>query len=309
MSRRRAALHAAAQLLCSAAVLGWLARDAAERGLRLDLAALAPAPLLLALVVKALSLIVHQHRLHRALPAPRPAWGLVTAAGLIGGLLNMVLPARAGDAGLVAALATRLGVGWAPSTAAVARVTLMEIWVFGLACLGALRAAWRLPALDPARVDGVAAVLAAGVVGLGLGALGLRAWARRRRPDKGAGPALGGGPIGVDLGLTVLEIGAMIAAFTLAIQAAGAQAADPLSTTTLILAVSATAAALLPPAWGAGPAAACALVLGAQNVPQDVILRAAAAWWIVSQAPMAALGLLSLGLAPQLLRSPPAAAP
>ncbi len=309
MSRRRAALHAAVQLICSAAVLGWLARDAAARGLVLDLGALAPAPLLLALIVKALSLIVHQHRLHRALAAPRPPWGLVTAAGLIGGLLNMVLPARAGDAGLVAALATRLGVGWAPATAAVARVTLMEVWVFGLACLGALRAAWRLPALDPARVDGVAAVLAAGVVGLGLGAIAWRRWARRGAAAPGAGPARGSGPVLVDLALTVLEIGAMIGAFTLAVQAAGAQPADPLSTTTLILAVSATAAALLPPAWGAGPAAACALVLGAQDVPQDVILRAAAAWWIVSQGPMAALGLLSLGLAPRLLRPPPPAGP
>ena len=309
MSKQRAALHAALQLLCSAAVLGWLAHDAAERGLRLDLGALSPAPLLLALVVKALSLLVHQHRLHRALPAPRPPWGLVTAAGLIGGLLNMVLPARAGDAGLIAALATRLGVGWAAATAAVARVTLMEIWVFGLACLGALRAAWRLPALDPARVDGVAAVLAAGVVGLGLGALGLRWRARRQAQAPVNSPGLGGGPIGVDLGLTALEIGAMIAAFTLALRAAGAQPPDPLSTTTLILAVSATAAALLPPAWGAGPAAACALVLGAQDVPHDVILRCAAAWWIVSQGPMAGLGLLSLGLAPQLLRPPPAAAP
>lgn len=309
MSRRRAALHATVQLLCSAAVLGWLARDAAARGLVLDLGALAPAPLLLALLVKALSLIVHQHRLHRALAAPRPPWRLVTAAGLIGGLLNMVLPARAGDAGLIAALATRLGVGWAAATAAVARVTLMEVWVFGLACLGALRAAWRLPALDPARVDGVAAVLGAGVLALGLGAVGWAWWARRRRPPAGSASVGGGGPMALDLGLTVLEIGAMIGAFTLAITAAGAQPADPLSTTTLILAVSATAAALLPPAWGAGPAAACALVLGAQDVPQDVILRAAAAWWIVSQGPMAALGLLSLGLAPQLLRPPPAGAP
>ena len=296
---RPGVLRGGLQLVASALVLGWLVHDAHHRGVQLDLGALQPGPLVAALAIKALSLCVHELRLWTALPAPRPPATQVFGVGFVAGLANMVLPARAGDAGLIAALASRLRTGWPAATAAVAQITITEVWIFGICCAMALGAAPALPALDAdARAQlrlvtlGGAACLAA-----------LLVVAAHLRPQAGRWsrwlPAGGPRAVGIDAVMAAVEVGSMIAAFSLGITAAGAQLTAPMATTTLILAASAGAAALLPPAWGAGPAAACALVLGGLGAPGAVVARAALAWWLVSQLPMATLGLWGLLTAPR----------
>lgn len=297
----------ALQAGASALAIGALLRSgpaidlAAISALRVDLLAIA-------LLIKVLSLTVHELRLTLALPPPRPPAGLVFAAGFTAGMLNLALPARAGDAALVGLLAKLPGQRWEGGLAAVARVGAVEVVAFALACLAALGTAVvkGLPWLRLADPRAAAGSLGLGLIGAAVGVglllrLGSRAaegersgGGLRARIGRAVGAAATPGGLALDLGLATIEITTMIAAFALGLGAAGVAVEAPLATATAVLALSATASLVLPPGYGAGPTAAAAAVLGAAGVGTEGTLRYALCWWLISQVPAVLAGSLSV---------------
>ena len=299
-------LQAAASALAIGALLrGSRAADLpAISALHVDLLAAA-------LLTKVFSLCVHELRLTLALPRPRPPAALVFAAGFTAGMINLALPARAGDAALVGLLAKLPGQRWEGALAAVARVGAVEVVAFALACLLAIATAVAedLPWLQLADPRAAAGSLGLGLIGAAVVAGLLLQLGRRWSAPRGAervagsvrariGQALGtaAAPRGLltDLALAAVEIGTMIAAFALGLSAAGLEVQAPLATATAVLALSATASLVLPPGYGAGPTAAAAAVLGACGIGAEATLRYALCWWLISQVPAVLAGTLSL---------------
>ena len=92
------------------------------------------------------------------------------------------------------------------------------------------------------------------------------------------------------VGLAAVDVLATVGAFALLLPAVGLDVPSFLAASG-VLAVSALASIVLPPTYGAGPAAAGVAVLAAFGVDAAGALAFAAGYWVVSQAPAAVLGL------------------
>jgi len=308
--RWRAWLGRAAQLGASAVVLGLLARDVDPSELARIQHRLAPGWLGLALLVKTFTLYLHEQRLWLAFNPPRPPLGRVLAIGLAAGVLNLVLPGRAGDLASIAMLKRECGVRVGAATAAVGIASFLEAAVFGVLLLAVLAlgaSRWQdvigaeahgqaMQWVTVATLGGVAVAAASAVIG------------RRLRPEpEPAGPS----PLAIiretlrqashsfatlpaltmNVGLAVVQVVGMVGAFALAFPAVGLDIPLPMLAAAGVLAISSVASIVLPPSFGASPAAASVAVLAAFGVDQADALAYAVAWWLVSQVPATVLGL------------------
>ena len=79
----------------------------------------------------------------------------------------------------------------------------------------------------------------------------------------------------------------MIAAFALASSALGLDLPAPWMMSGIVLGLSALSSLVLPPTYGAGPAAAAVFVFGLFGVPAADALAYSSLWWVISQIPAA----------------------
>ena len=300
----------AAQVAGSALVIALLLREADTEAVLGFLRQSSPGWLALALVVKALALVLHEVRLWLAFNPPRPPPRRTVAIGLAAGLLNTVLPMRAGDVIAIAMLKRECRVSVGKATAAIGVSSFLEAALFGCLLLGVLVAgAGRFDELIDAASHREAlqwvTVATLGGVALATGAVIL---GRRLRPEpepdrpsplallretlRQTSGSLGApARLGMHVGLAAVDVLATVGAFALLLPAVGLDVPLPFLAASGVLAVSALASIVLPPTYGAGPAAASVAVLAAFGVDAAGALAFAAGYWVVSQAPAAVLGL------------------
>ena len=320
LSRPRTQLVRGAQLLASVAVLWLLARD-----LDLDrMGAALQRPeawrwLAAGLALKTLNLLSHELRLWLALPAPRPPFRQVLRIGFVAWLLNLVLPARMGDVAAMGMLTRLCGIPAATTAAAVGLVAWLEAVVFGLLGVVVLLAgADRWGEL----LGGVAQAQALHLATLGtLGGVAVLALvvllARRLGPTEAVDSELLEGStaprrllrdalsragsnlesrrwLAEQLSLALLGNLLTLGAFVTAFHTAGIEVSLPWLAASGVMVLSALAAAVLPPALGAGPAAASVAVLAVFGVDTTGALLYAATWWCIATLPTVMVGLPAL---------------
>lgn len=272
-------------------------------------------PLVLALAIKSAALLVHEVRLWMLLPLPRPRLRTVAQIGLVSGVVNLILPGRAGDLVNIALLQRRCQLGLGAATAAMGIVAFLEAAVFGTLLLIALTlgaAQWQ--ALLGADAHARATQMVGLATGAGLLAMAAVAIVGRRMarapteaPDRPsllqlvreatarADAALGSlRNAAANVFVATLQVVAMVASFAIALPAVGVEVGAPFFAAAGVLGLSALASVVLPPGYGAGPAAASLAVLSTMGATEADALAYAGAWWILSQVPAVLLGLPSM---------------
>ena len=310
------------QLVASIMVIGALAREIDPEQLASLPERLSLGWMLAALGLKVVTLAFHETRTWLALPAPRPPLSRVTLLGFAAGILNLILPARAGDLAVIILLKRLCGVRTGIAASAMGIVSFLEAAVFGVMLLivlligaaqwetvvgsDALSQAMRFVSLGTGGAIVVAVLIA--LVGRWLSrpdepppeGPGLLEMIREAMTETGAAlssPRF----VLLNTGAAVLQVVGMVAAFAMALPAVGIDVPMPWLAASGVLALSSLAAVALPPGYGAGPAAASAAVLSVFGVDPAGALAYAGAWWIISQVPATAIGIpcmLALDLKP-----------
>ena len=300
-----------AQLVVSGAVLALLFRDLDRTALTALLPRIRWDWLAAALLVKSATLFLHEFRLWVSINPPRPPITRIVAIGLASGVLNLVLPGRAGDLAAVGMLVRECRVRPGAAAAAVGVVAFLEAAMFGLTlvvvlALGADR--WQ-SVVGPEKwlhaLSGVSGLTLLGIfcavvavmvtqrfrgrpddAPRGPGALTIIRDAIQHATDNLAAPLT----VALNAGLALLQVLGLLFAFALLFPALGLEVALPVLAAAGVLAISSLAAVLLPPSYGAGPAAAAVFVLSAFGLSNDEALAYSVGWWLVSQLPAVALG-------------------
>ncbi len=313
-ARGRRWLIFAAQAVASLAVIVLLVREARLDAVLHALRRVSVGWLLAALVVKILALSLHELRtwwllrLHHPVGLPR-----IMGIGFLSGLLNFLLPLRAGDLAAVLLLVRECRVPGALATAAVGLVALLEAAALGVLLLVILgsgllwwerslgelqaHAAFNLVALGT--VVGVLLLLVLGVLGRWLGARRARQGAGRGLPRAGLGQALEhagqelgrGRQLAGNLGLALVDVAMFLATYALLLPALDLHPASPLFVAGTVMAVASLSSLVLPPTMGAGTAAAAVFGLGLFGVGEADALAYAALLWLVGNLPTVLLGL------------------
>ena len=268
--------------------------------------------LLAAFMAKACGLLFHEYRLWLALPKPRPPTKTVISLGLAAGVLNLALPARAGDLAAIAFMERECKVPVPVGTAAVGVTSFLEAAIFAfflLAVFGMGAAQWADLFGEGVRINAMMWIAA----GVGSGCLVLFIMAvlggRWAEAEPYANPLLrllqrifvetsailrDARYVGLQTGAAVIQVILVVTAFTLAIPASGAGVSEPLMAASLVLGISSLAAFVLPPTMAAAPAAASALVLPMFGVDEAGALAYAATYWLVAHTPAMVMGLPAL---------------
>ena len=301
-----------AQLAVSIIVIGLLFRDLDHTALTALLPRLRWDWLALVFLVKAATLFLHEFRLWISLNPPRPELGRVIAIGLATGVLNLVLPGRAGDLAAVGMLVRECRVTPGAAAAAVGVVAFLEAAMFGLTlvvvlALGADR--WQSVVGPEKWLQALSGVTGLTLLGILCAVVGVMVTRRFRSPASAA--SAGPGPIQIirdavlhatdnlaspltvalNTGLALMQVLGMLFAFALLFPALGIDVPLPALAAAGVLAISSLAAVLLPPSYGAGPAAAAVFVLSAFGLSNDDALAYSVGWWMTAQLPAVALGL------------------
>jgi len=268
--------------------------------------------LLAAFLVKASGLLFHEYRLWLALPKPRPQTKKIISLGLAAGVLNLALPARAGDLAAIAFMERECKVPVPVGTAAVGVTSFLEAALFAfflLAIFGMGAAHWAELFGEGTRINAMMWIAAS--VGVGCAVLVIMAILGRRWADAPA-PS---NPIwrliqrifvetsailrdarylGIQTAAAAAQVVLVVAAFSLAMPASGAGVSDPLMASSLVLGISSLAAFVLPPTMAAGPAAASVLVLPMFGVDEASAMAYAGTYWLVAHTPAMLMGLPAL---------------
>jgi len=299
-----------AQLAVSALILWALFRDANLGAVWQTLKGGSLWMLVGALLVKAVGLLVHEARLWLALPVPRPPLPRVISLGLVAGVLNLALPARAGDVAAIAMLERECEVPVPVGTAAVGVTSFLEAALFAfflMAVLGMGAAQWAdIMGSDqnPAMWIGLA-LLGGCIVLATMGILGRQL---RDRPAPQSrilalvqqilietAQMVGSGRyLMIQSAVAAAQVVVVVVAFSLAMMASGAGVDDPVTSASMVLAVSSLASFVLPPTMAAGPAAASSLVLPHFGADPTGALAYATVYWVVAHLPAVCMGLPSL---------------
>jgi hypothetical protein len=327
-SGRRRWLTLAAQVAGSLLVLGLLVHDAEPARITAALSRLSVPLLLAAMGIKALGLMVRELRLWVALaPWGRPALPTVLGIGLASGLLNVVLPARAGDLTGAALLNRECGLRSTAAVAAVGITSVVEALVFGVVLLLSMALAFDhwLALLGGAAqmtvgwLSLLTVVTVGSMTGLVLLAKRLGAGEPRRGPGPMAwiqaalqdtGEGLGAlGPLVGNVGLASVQVAAVIGGNLLLFPALGLPMDSPYLAALLVVAVGSFLAVTLPPSLGAGNAATSVGVLALFGVGGAEALAYAGLLWVVHCITPLLLGVWPLwkrlGRLPDLLRGTP----
>jgi len=307
----------ALQVVVSAAILVLLIREARPHAVGEALGGVAWLWLLAALVVKVAALCLHELRTWWLLRRGHDCTlGAVMGIGFLSGLVNMLLPVRAGDLLAMMLLTREQRVPGPVAVAAVGLVALLEaaaLGVFLLVFFSAGLVQWEQVLGEQAAqraVSTVSLVTMGGVVlVIGLGALG-RLLGGRREPEPRAGGVLDrlrpsidlvlehsagnlgrAGALASNIGLAMLDVGLFLASYALLIHALGLPVASAWTAAGAVLALSAVASIVLPPSLGAGTAASAVIALGLFGVSEPAALAYAALVWLVGTLPSVVLGL------------------
>ena len=300
------------QIGLSALILWILLRDVDAHAILQTLESGSLGWLFAAFGVKACGLLFHEYRLWLALPKPRPRTQTVISLGLAAGVLNLALPARAGDLAAIAFMDRECKVPVPVGTAAVGVTSFLEAAIFAfflLAVFGMGAAHWADLFGEGVRLNAMAWIAAG--VGAGCFILFVMAVLGRKWADiqSHSNPLIrliqrifvetstilrDARYVGIQTGAAVIQVALVVTAFTLAMPASGAAAGEPLMAASLVLGISSLAAFVLPPTMAAGPAAASALVLPMLGVDEAGALAYAATYWLVAHTPAMVMGLPAL---------------
>jgi uncharacterized membrane protein YbhN (UPF0104 family) len=305
----------ALQVLASGIVLALLLREAQPHQVGGALSQVSWAWLGLALGVKVAALTLHELRLWWLLRGAHPCNLLgVLGIGYLSGLVNFLLPVRAGDLLAMLLLRREQGVPTPIAVSAVGLVALLEAAALGLFLLGIFGGGlvfWEeaFGAKLHGAVSLVAVVTLGGVVVvIGLGVVG-RLVGRRRRQDgpRGSGAHLlgslalaldhAGGSLGRlrafswNVGLALVDVALFLATYAILLRALDLPVATPWFAAGVLMALGAVASIVLPPGLGAGTAAASVAGLALFGVDEPRALAYAALVWIVGNLPTVVLGL------------------
>lgn len=298
------------QLLLSAVILYVLLKDIDIDGVVSTLERGSIGWLLVAIAVKTSALLVHECRLWLALPKPRPPVKTVVSLGLAAGVLNLALPARAGDVAAIAFMERECKIPPSTGTAAVGVTSFLEAALFGfflLAVIGLGAAQWSHLVGD----GSTAAIWIALGIGMGCGVLLVMAllgkrWSGhessssrvvtfvKRTVVETSTVVRDARYLGVQTAAAALQVVLVVMAFSLAVPASGANLADPIAAASFVLGISSLAAFILPPTMAAGPVAASTLVLPLFGASTSTALAYAVCYWLVAHIPAMAMGLPAL---------------
>ncbi len=311
-------------ILLSVAVLYAFLQDADQQGLWNLFATLRWDWLLAALLIKSLSLSIHEYRLWLGFTKPRPPIQTTMQIGFASALLNILFPGRAGDVAAIAMLNKKCGVPIGIATFAVGMVGFFEGAVFGLMMLAVLvfnAPMWiqylgtdlhlqSLQTISGLTLLGIGIVVVATIIGQRFFTepeeltddFSPLSWLRDAFNQ--TGQAIGNRQyILFNTLASIAEVWLMIAAFAIGFPMLDLQAElitlTPLlawSLSGLVLGISAIASIVLPPTYGAGSAAASVFILGLFGFDETQALGFASVWWLISQVPTVLLGLPSLWL-------------
>jgi uncharacterized membrane protein YbhN (UPF0104 family) len=307
----------ALQVLASLAVLVMLLREAQPHAVGQALSRVSFAWLGLALLVKVAALSLHELRLWWLLRGAHPcSLPRVMGIGYLSGLINFVLPIRAGDLVAMVLLNREQRVPGPVAISAVFLVALLEaaaLGLFLLAIFGSGLLFWE-HALGASSVQSAVSLVAIATLGgvavvIGLGVLG-RLFGGRGQAEPGeqslaerlrsalalvldhAGGSLGRvGALSWNVGLAVLDVGLFLATYAILVRALGLPIATPWFAAGVVMAVTAVASLVLPPSLGAGTAAAAVAALGLFGVSEPDALAYAGLVWVVGNLPTVVLGL------------------
>ena len=267
---------------------------------------------LAAVAVKTAALLVHECRLWLALPTPRPPTGKIVSLGLAAGVLNLALPARAGDVAAIAFMERECDIPAPVGTAAVGVTSFLEAALFAfflLAAFGLGAAQWSSLLDEQTRMQAMlwigGSISGGCLVLFAMTIMGQR-WAGAQAPEN-----LGlrfiqktvvetsvilrdARYLSIQTGAAAVQVVLVVAAFSLAVPASGAPASDALLAGSLVLGLSSLAAFVLPPTMAAGPTAASALVMPLFGVDESGALAYAVMYWLVAHAPAMTMGLPAL---------------
>ena len=303
------------QILASLGVIALLVGQADVTRIREELAGASIGWLLIATLIKAASLTLHEVRLWISLwpDYRRPGWPVI-AIGYTSGLANAVLPARGGDIVAAALLKKEVDVPVPAALAAVGVTALLEALVFALFLLGVMiigATQWE-QLIGPEKAH-QAKLLLIGCCIFALVVAGVSiAMARRKRndtaPGKGlralitgimeaTGSSLGAGRyVVLNLILAAVQVVLVVGCFAALLPTVGLQLEPdmPLMAVSGVIAFGALSAIVLPPSLGAGPAVAAVFVFGMFGVSENQALAFAAMSWIANTAPVVLLGFVPL---------------
>jgi hypothetical protein len=297
------------QFIVSVGILAVLLHDVDFGRLQQVLEEGSLAMLLAAFTVKAAGLLLHEFRLWLALPKPRPQVRPVLSLGLAAGVLNLALPARAGDFAAIAFLKRECRVPAAVGTMAVGITSALEALIFGsylLIVFTTSAAMWATLLGEEVRQQivqwlglGMAATVTLGailaLVGTRLGTIAAQASrlsAFIRATVSETGRALRDARfLSVQVIAAVVQVALVVCAFSLALPAAGVNLPRPDLAASMVLGVASIAAVLLPPTFAAGPAAASAAVLPLFGASHEAAIAYAGAYWLVAHVPAITAGL------------------
>jgi len=306
----------AVQIIVSISILLLLVHDANKDNIFSALQQSELRWLLLALVVKGITLLIHEFRLWLALNPPRPSIKTTMQIGFASGALNLVFPGRAGDIAAIALLQKLCNLRPSKATYAVGISAFFEAAVFGLSMVGMLlihTKEWKIILgenlhsqtfqwMTLLTFGGIAIATIAAIIGNRLqqseeptGYFSPKQLLFDTFRQTGEGLSK---PKYVILNIVVafVEVWAMIASFSLAFWALGIDISSPWTISGLILGFSAIAGIVLPPTYGAGTAAAAVFVLALFGIEQSLAIAYTALYWLISQVPAAILGLPCLFL-------------
>lgn len=317
---RSRARHAAIalQVVASLLVLGLLLREAHPHDVGGALREVSLGWLAVAMLVKVAALSLHELRTWWLVRSASPcSLRRVMGIGFLSGLLNFVLPVRAGDVAAMVMLTREEKVPGPVAVSAVFLVALLEAAALGLFLLvifgrGLLWWKQALGSDDTQVAVSVVALVTLGGVLLVvlLGALGRLLGRSEPESQSPAGGPLGrlrsalelglqhaGSSLGrlhalvVNGGLALLDVGLFLTTYYLLLRALQLDLGDPWFAAGSIMALSAVASLVLPPSLGAGTAASSVAALGLFGIGEPRALAYAALVWLVGNIPTVVLGL------------------
>ena len=306
----------------SVAVLYVFLKDANEQDLWTLLTDLKWQWLFGALILKGISLSIHEYRLWLGFSTPRPPIHRTMQIGFASALLNILLPGRAGDIAAIAMLHKKCRVPIGVATFAVGMVGFFEGAIFGLMMLAVLlfnATMWieylgselhiqSIQTITGLTLLGIVVVVIAAIIGRRFASeppdhqeqFSPTSWLKDAFNQTGR-TLVNIQYISTNALASVAEVWLMIAAFAMGFQILDLESSTlvltPLlswSLSGLVLGISAIASIVLPPTYGAGNAAASIFILGLFGFNQTQALGFAGVWWLISQVPTVVLGLPSL---------------
>lgn len=311
-------------IVLSAGVLYVFIQDANTQDLWTLLYNLNTTWLIGALVLKSISLTIHEYRLWLGFGRPRPPIQQTMQIGFASAVLNILFPGRAGDIAAIAMLHKKCAVPVGTATFAVGMVGFFEGAIFGLMMMTVLllnAPMWIQYLGEEYHLQSLQTI--SGLTLLGIGVVIVAAFVGRRvigEPIETEGEF---SPItwikdafnqtGSNLTniryivlnslASIAEVWLMIASFAMGFEMIGLESSSivltPMLTWSLsglVLGLSAIASIVFPQTYGAGSAAASVFILGFFGFDQTQALGFAGIWWIISQVPAVILGLPSLWL-------------